>query len=175
MREVPVLTVRSDVRLRRVVEDDRIALESILREPSVAQWWTTHSLDDVIDDTIDAFVWCVDEQGDGGWRVVGGVQAWENTDPEYRHAGIDLFLATAAQGRGLGRAVVRTVSAWLFDVRGHHRLVIDPAADNERAIRAYESVGFRRVGVMRQYEQGRDGSYHDGLLMDLLRDDLGRD
>jgi aminoglycoside 6'-N-acetyltransferase len=31
--------------------------------------------------------------------------------------------------------------------RGHHRLVIDPAADNERAIRCYERVGFRRIGV----------------------------
>ena len=49
---------------------------------------------------------------------------------------------------------------------------IDPAAANERAIRAYERVGFRRVGVMRAYERGPDGTWHDGLLMDLLRDEL---
>jgi aminoglycoside 6'-N-acetyltransferase len=64
------------------------------------------------------------------------------------------------------------VAAYLFDVRGHHRLTIDPAADNRRAIRAYEKVGFRLVGVMRRYELGADGHFHDGLLMDLLRDDL---
>jgi len=56
----------------------------------------------------------------------------------------------------------------LFRERGHHRLTIDPALANERAIRAYERVGFRRVGVMREYERGADGSWHDGLLMDLL-------
>ena len=48
----------------------------------------------------------------------------------------------------------------------------DPVAAIERAIRAYASVGFRPVGVMRQYERGPDGRFHDGLLMDLLRDEL---
>jgi aminoglycoside 6'-N-acetyltransferase len=32
---------------------------------------------------------------------------------------------------------------------GHHRPTIHPTADNERAILAYEAVGFRRVGLMR--------------------------
>jgi aminoglycoside 6'-N-acetyltransferase len=50
--------------------------------------------------------------------------------------------------------------------------VIDPAADNLPAIRAYEKVGFQRVGIMRAYERGADGTFHDCLLMDLLADDL---
>jgi aminoglycoside 6'-N-acetyltransferase len=40
------------------------------------------------------------------------------------------------------------------------------------AIRSYAKVGFRPVGVMRQYERGGDGRFHDGLLMDLLRGEL---
>jgi aminoglycoside 6'-N-acetyltransferase len=36
-------------------------------------------------------------------------------------------------------------------------------------------VGFRPVGVMRQYERGPDGQSHDGLPMDLLRDELTAD
>jgi aminoglycoside 6'-N-acetyltransferase len=56
----------------------------------------------------------------------------------------------------------------LIDDRGHHRLTIDPAAANERAIRCYEAVGFVRVGVMHQYERADDGSWRDGLLMELL-------
>ncbi len=62
----------------------------------------------------------------------------------------------------------------LFGQRGHHRLTIDPAAHNQRAIRSYQRVGFRPVGVMRRYERGADGSWHDGLLMDLLPEDLIR-
>ncbi len=59
----------------------------------------------------------------------------------------------------------------LIEERGHHRLTIDPAAANERAIRCYEAVGFERVGIMRQYERTDDGSWHDGLLLELLADD----
>jgi aminoglycoside 6'-N-acetyltransferase len=67
---------------------------------------------------------------------------------------------------------VRTLARQLFDEVGHHRLIIDPAAANERAIRCYERVGFRPVGVMRDYERGPDGSWHDGLVMDLLAGEL---
>jgi aminoglycoside 6'-N-acetyltransferase len=50
--------------------------------------------------------------------------------------------------------------------------VIDPAADSAAAIRCYSKVGFRPVGIMRRYERGSDGTWHDGLLMDLLAEEL---
>ena len=170
--ENPTLMCRPGLRLRQVVAADRERLEAILAEPSVAQWWHTHDLDAVIAGTIDAHVWAIEEDGADGRLVVGGIQAWTQDDPEYEHAGIDLFVAGSAQGRGVGRAAVRTVARWLFDVRGHHRIVIDPAAANVRAIRTYSAVGFRPVGVMRAYERRPDGTWADGLLMDLLPEDL---
>jgi aminoglycoside 6'-N-acetyltransferase len=97
---------------------------------------------------------------------------WGEPDPRYRHAAIDIFLGGRFQDHGLGTEALRLLAGHLFDERGHHRLTIDPAAANERAIRAYEKVGFRPVGVMRRYERGPDGRFHDGLLMDVLRDDL---
>ncbi len=40
------------------------------------------------------------------------------------------------------------------------------------AIRAYEKVGFRPVGIMRRYEPDVGGrGWHDGLLMELLAGD----
>jgi len=104
--------------------------------------------------------------------VAGLIQYVEENDPMYRHAGIDIFLSEAFQGLGLGADAVRTVARHLVHERGHHRLTIDPAADNAPAIRAYEKVGFRRVGVMRQYERLPGGDWHDGLLMDLLADEI---
>ena len=60
----------------------------------------------------------------------------------------------------------------LIDERGHHRVTIDPATGNAAAIRAYEKVGFRPVGIMRSYERDQDGrGWHDGLLMELLAGD----
>ncbi len=99
------------------------------------------------------------------------MQWYENADPRYRHAGIDLFLAGEAQGRGLGRETVTVVVDHLVRDRGHHRIVIDPAAANERAIACYAACGFRAVGTMRRYERDVDGDgWHDGLLMELVVD-----
>jgi RimJ/RimL family protein N-acetyltransferase len=107
-------------------------------------------------------------------RLYGMVQYGEELEPDYRHASIDIFLDPAAHGHGLGRDAVGTLARHLVRDRGHHRIVIDPAADNEAAIRCYAAVGFRPVGIMRRYERGADGGgWHDGLLMDLLADELG--
>ena len=104
--------------------------------------------------------------------VVGAIHWAEERDPMYHHANMDIYLDPAVQGRGVGTDAVRTLTRHLVRERGHHRLVIDPAADNVAAIRCYAKVGFRVVGVMRQYERGPDGTWHDGLLMDLVADDL---
>jgi RimJ/RimL family protein N-acetyltransferase len=108
-------------------------------------------------------------------RVVGFIQYYEENEPHYRHAGIDILVDPAVHGRGVGRDAVAALAAHLIDDRGHHRLVIDPAADNAAAIRCYAAVGFKPVGVLRQQEQDADGSgWHDALLMDLLADELKR-
>ncbi|WP_067485977.1 GNAT family N-acetyltransferase [Actinomadura hibisca] len=105
--------------------------------------------------------------------VIGFVQYGEEQDPAYRHASVDILLDPSVHGRGLGQDTVRTLARHLVHDRGHHRLVIDPAADNAPAIRCYSAVGFRPVGVMRAYERDADGKgWHDGLLMDLLAEDL---
>ena len=105
-------------------------------------------------------------------RVVGWIQWWGEEEPDYRHASIDIYVDPAVHGHGVGTDAVRALARHLIVDHGHHRLTIDPAADNAAAIRGYAKVGFRPVGVMRQYERGADGSWHDGLLMDLLADEL---
>ena len=166
------------VRLRPVLPEDVPVLATILAEPDVARWWPGYDAARVEGELLiagaETIVWAIEArlEPDQPPDVVGAIQAWEEPNEDYRHAGIDLFLATDAQGRGLGRAAVRAVARWLIDVRGHHRLTIDPAAANERAIRAYAALGFRPVGTLRQYERRPDGTWVDGLLMELLADEL---
>jgi RimJ/RimL family protein N-acetyltransferase len=77
------------------------------------------------------------------------------------------------RGRGAGRDAVRTLPRYLVQTRHHHRLVIDLAADNAPAVRCYPSVVFRPVGVTRRYERDVHGAgWHDGLVMDLLAEEL---
>ena len=86
--------------------------------------------------------------------VAGMLLVGEEDEPDYRHASLDIALAAAHQGRGIGPEAMRLVIEHMIEARGHHRFTIDPAAANERAIRAYAAVGFRPVGVMRRYERG---------------------
>ena len=158
--------------LRPASADDAPTFEAILREPGIHAVWQAADpaadAHDLAGRDDDVAVWAIEADDE----VVGLVQAHEETDPRYRHAGIDIVIAERGQDRGLGADAVRTVARWLIQARGHHRLTIDPAAHNARAIAAYAKVGFRPVGVMRRYEGDLDGSWHDGLLMDLLADEL---
>lgn len=158
--------------LRPLRAGDRDRLREILAEPTVLPWFGYGGPDVAVDgwleDDPSTMKFAIEVDG----AVAGSIQASEEADPDYPHASIDLFLDTAHQDRGLGTESVRTLARHLFKERGHHRLTIDPSAANERAIRAYRKVGFRPVGIMRRYERGPDGTFHDGLLMDLLREEF---
>jgi len=158
--------------LRRVERADVAELVRIRRTPEVHGRWgdVDADLDDgwPFDDP-DTIIFTVLLGG----SVTGLIQYWEEREPTHRNAGIDIFLDPVVHGRGHGRDALRTLARHLVRDRGHHRLVIDPAADNEPAIRSYAAVGFRPVGVMRAYERDVDAeTWHDALLMDLLASDL---
>ncbi|MFJ1793035.1 aminoglycoside 6'-N-acetyltransferase [Kitasatospora griseola] len=151
----------AEVVLRPVAVGEEEVLDRIVREPEVAAWWSPP--DDF------GRMLAVVLKGE----VIGAIQYQEETDPEFRHAGLDVFLSARHHGKGLGTDAVRTLARWLVHDRGHHRLTIDPAEANTAAIRSYRKVGFKPVGIMRSYwRDHRTGIWRDGLLMDLLAEEL---
>ena len=168
------LITGSRVRLRPAAAADAARFEEILSHPDIARWWAdaeepvAAQVSYLLDPDEGTTTYAIEHDG----VVVGIELAFEEADPQYRHAGIDIAVHPDYQGRGLGSDAIRTLAGHLFTVQGHHRLVIDPAADNKAAIRLYQALGFRPVGTMRAYERGPDGRWHDGLLMDLLAEDL---
>lgn len=166
-------TLQGDqVTLRPASQADIPVLARIRTAPDVLRWWrggedmAAAVAEDLAEEGTETFV--VEHDG----RVAGAIQWHAEDEPDYRHAGIDIYLDPALRGRGLGPDAIRTLARHLIGDLGHHRLVIDPAAHNAAAIRCYSKVGFRPVGLMRRYERGVDGTWHDGLLMDLLADEL---
>jgi aminoglycoside 6'-N-acetyltransferase len=160
------------VRLRPVTAADKADLVAIRQTPEVFRRWRGSDLEAEFAEDLRSADLHVMAIVDAEGTVIGAIQWQEEEDPDYRHASIDIYLHPSHHGRGLCTDAVRTLVRYLIEVHGLHRLVIDPAADNIAAIRCYEKAGFRPVGVMRQYERGNDGSWHDGLLMDLLADDV---
>ena len=160
------------VLLRPATPADVFSLVAIRAAPEVMERWggaddlAAEILDDLVAPELHLLV--IEEAS----RIVGAIQWQASEDPVYRHAGIDLYIDPALHGHGVGTDAVRTLARHLIHEHRHHRLVVDPAADNVAAIRCFSKVGFRPVGVMRQYERGQDGTWHDGLLMELLADEL---
>jgi len=156
-----------------VTADHVAELRRILRTPEVRQRWG--------DEEAESPDWPFEDSWSTPFTILidgvarGLIQYGEEDADRYKSASIDIFLEAAVHGRGHGRDALVTLAAYLIDDRGHHRLTIDPAADNEAAIRSYTSVGFRPVGIMREYEHDVDGpGWHDCLLMDLLAGELQR-
>jgi aminoglycoside 6'-N-acetyltransferase len=161
---------RGAVTLRALTNEDAEALLEVLSRPGVREWWGPLDDPDAEREGLlrDGAAFAIEVDG----SLAGWLGFHEENDPDYRSAGLDIILAPEYQGRGLGPEALRLAARWLVDDRGHHRLTIDPAVANERAIRAYEKVGFRPIGVMRRVERGADGEWRDNLLMDLLAEEL---
>lgn len=166
-----VTLVGEIVRLRPLREADRDRVVEMRSMDAIAIRWRGDDLAaefdaDLADEDLHQFA--IEAAGE----VVGMIQcSEEDDDPDYRHATIDLYVDPAHHRRGFASDAIRTLADHLFDDRGHHRITIDPAVDNLPAIACYRGVGFRDVGVMRAYERRQDGSWSDGLLLDMLATD----
>jgi aminoglycoside 6'-N-acetyltransferase len=123
------------VALRPLGEEDLNAVYRALQEPEVARWWGAFDAARVraeLLETPETVTLAIDIAG----SLAGVVTYSEELDPDKRRAGIDIFLAEAYQDQGYGTEAIRVLARHLFRERGHHRLTIDPALANERAIRA---------------------------------------
>jgi RimJ/RimL family protein N-acetyltransferase len=154
--------------LRPPTDSDAAPLLAILREPEVSRWWVGYTPERVRGEILDSgHALVMDIEGD----CAGAIFLYPNDDPEYLHVVIHLFLGQRWYGHRYGAEALAIVIAHLATL-GHHRFTLDPNVNNAPAIRSYERLGFRRVGVLREYQLRPDGSHDDGLLMDLVLSDL---
>jgi aminoglycoside 6'-N-acetyltransferase len=133
--------------------------------PEVQRWWDVapEGWPQRTEDPVEQLTLLVDGE------IAGYIQFSEESDPDYRHADVDIFLGPDHQGRGLGTEAMRLVVRHLIQERGHHRITLTASPENARAIRSYEKTGFRRVGVLRKASRSRaTGEWEDELLMELV-------
>ncbi len=87
---------------------------------------------------------------------------------EWRTADMSVMIAERdCWGQGLGTEAARLLIDHAFGALSLHRLAIGVVGFNERALRFWESLGFRREGVQRDgyFHAGR---FHDFVMMSLL-------
>ena len=153
------------VTLRPTVGADHEELRRIRRQPEVERWW----------DALQSGWPEAPSAGEGQFtilvsgRVAGFMQFEEVLDPDSRAVDVDIFLAAEHHGRGLGTEAFSLLVDWLTRERGHHRITLSTDPGNLGAIRCYEKVGFRAVGVTEASARWSDGVWRDEVLMELVR------
>ena len=75
--------------------------------------------------------------------------------------GIDQFIGEPEYwGKGIGTKFMKLVLQYLTKEKNAEIIILDPHADNPRAIRCYEKVGFKKIKFLPKHE------LHDGELVD---------
>lgn len=102
------------------------------------------------------------------WRTVGSCGLYR-IDWRNRSAGLGISIGDRGSwGQGIGTRAVRILLDHGFGSLNLHRIWLQVFAENERAVRCYEQVGFAHEGRFRQSEH-RGGRYRDTLVMSVLR------
>ena len=95
-----------------------------------------------------------------------GITELHQLDLDNRQASFGLLIGEV--GEGYGSEVTGLVLDYAFGQLALNRVWLHVDERNTRGIRAYQKVGFRREGLLRENRYA-DGRYHNTLLMAVLR------
>ena len=90
---------------------------------------------------------------------------WRNTD-------LSIIIGDKhAWGQGYGTEAILLLLDYAFGYLGFHRVSVGVVGFNERALRFYEKVGFKREGLQRDGYY-YDHAFHDFVMMSILEDEF---
>ncbi len=145
--------------LRRAGPDDTALIDRLWRAPQNAMWIEPPEEDEVAA--------AVEEGNAFLWETAGEVTGFATIMTWVPQVyGLSALSVTRP---GTGEPLLRAVLEEVFALRGGHRIGFDVTADNARALRLYDRLGFQREGLIRECWLRPDGKWVDCFLMGLLR------
>lgn len=167
-----------EMRLRALERDDLPFVHELSNDSGIMSYWFEEPYEALVElqDIYDRHVhdnrerrFVIDHAGERA-----GLVELVEIDYIHRNAELQMIVHPAFQGRGLA---VRASSAALdhaFGVLNLHKVHLVVDVGNDRAVRAYQRVGFAIEGELRE-EYFASGRYRDAYRMAILqRDHLGR-
>ncbi|GAA1570578.1 GNAT family protein [Leucobacter aridicollis] len=157
------------VTLRAPRQEDLDPLFEILREPEVAFWWVGYTSERVQAEFIDAAetTRIIEVAGE----CAGALYVLRGEDPEYPTTVMHLFIGTRFRGNRVGEEALALAIRHEF-ANGITRVTLDPNENNDGAIRSYERLGFKRIGILRDYQVRPRGALEGAMFLDLTRSDF---
>jgi len=103
-------------------------------------------------------------------RVVGFISLYQymfNYMTGYEHIGLfDIAVDSRYQGKGVGSSLVKFAIKH-FKKKGFKKIEICVEKNNKKAIGFFESLGFKKEGMLRKHHD-KDGKFVDDILMGML-------
>lgn len=155
------------------------------KDPEIMQYQTANSIRLMQDETTEGkfHKWFQDDDSAVGFVMVlketeepiGFINLW-GIRPKNQNAELGILIGRKdLWGQGLGKEALHLMLKYAFAELNLHRITLRVFSTNERAIRAYKSVGFVEEGRMRE-EIYRGGRWIDAVVMGILqREYLGHD
>lgn len=113
--------------------------------------------------------WAVTVPGDSHVLGLMGLVDWEK---HHSRAEIGYDLRRDHWGRGLATDAARAILTFGFTRLDLQRVEAQTIADNHASVRLLRRLGFQLEGVRRQYSWEDDGTFHDGAIYGLLRQEF---
>jgi|Deesub1362B_J571_1020462.scaffolds.fasta_scaffold00026_130 RimJ/RimL family protein N-acetyltransferase len=168
------------VRLRAIEREDIPTFMRWFNDPEVRRYLTTYEpmsrakeerwFEEYLTRQNDLIL-AIEAREGGTWVHIGNI-GLHRIDWKNRTATLGIVIGEKEYwGRGYGTEAVRTMLRYAFLELGLNRVELETFSFNPRAIRCYEKAGFKREGVRRQALH-RDGSFHDVILMGILRSEF---
>lgn len=148
--------------------DAEAMFENWASDPRVTRFltWTPHEIPAFTRQVLDAWVkgyqnddylhWGITLEG----RLIGDVAVTIYSERS-EYAELGYCLSHDAWGKGVMTEAVGSVTGYLFDIVGFHRVVIRHAVKNPASGRVAEKCGFRCEGVAREAFKAADGQFLD--------------
>lgn len=173
-----------EISLRLLNEQDKNLLLKWLTDERVLNFWEGKSavfdLDRITEDfygeeNVEVIRTIIEYQG----QAIGYLQMYKLDNEaleEYSYQsinkviyGVDQFIGEPEYwNKGIGTKFMRLVLQYLTNEKGAEIVILDPHADNPRAIRCYEKVGFKKIKFLPKHEL-HDGEMVDCYLMEYIK------
>ena len=85
---------------------------------------------------------------------------------------LNITLRPDLHGKGLGRVLMNKVVA-LSRKAGMQSIVLEVRPSNPHAFAVYQHIGFRQIGLRRNYYPAAGGAREDAIVMRLMLDEAG--
>ena len=100
-------------------------------------------------------------------KVIGNCGIHQVSDV-HRNASLGIFIGEKTfWNQGIGSEATNLLLDFAFNMLNMHNVYLSVLAYNKRAIRCYEKIGFKKVGVQREF-MFVSGQYHDVIIYDML-------